>query len=284
MCEVENDLIDEYARGELPSQEKRKFERQFFANPERRQRVEFAMTFARVSSAQERSPSVINREATRNFRDVFSSLFTTLQPALVYATVVLAAAVLIGAWWSFRKTAGPDVAMQPAGPVTPANVGIERSPKATTQDQSPDIAHEGSSRPNSAVPLANANRKAPGGISHAQGTVATFTLLPGTTRDNGTRTTLVIPSGRRIVRLKLELEEHDAMNYRSFAAELNRGDSEKTWASETLSKRNRTLILNIPASSLPAKTANYDLTLRGQAAPGRAFETLGYYYLTIVRE
>lgn len=87
------------------------------------------------------------------------------------------------------------------------------------------------------------------------------------------------------MRLKLKLEEHDAVNYRSFAVELNRSDSKKAWASPTLSiQRNRTLILNIPVSSLPVATADYDLTLRGRSVNSAAFETIGYYYLTIVRE
>ena len=36
---VENDLIDEYARDELPTAERERFERLFLAHPDRRQRT-----------------------------------------------------------------------------------------------------------------------------------------------------------------------------------------------------------------------------------------------------
>ena len=47
---VENDLIDEYARGELSGSARRQFERRFLASDERRQKVEFAKALANVLS------------------------------------------------------------------------------------------------------------------------------------------------------------------------------------------------------------------------------------------
>lgn len=285
---VENDLIDEYARGELPAKERAKFERLFLTNPERRQRVEFALALARVSSNQGSSTSLINREGTRTFRDFFPSLFRVPRQALIYATAALTVTVLIGSWWLYTRTnsrneqvvsrqaSGQEQAAPVKGPPGP-------SPEATPRSQPPENAREGSSQPARNENVPTDNRNGARGSSQADATVATFILLPGTPRSSGERTKLVIPHGRQLVRLKLELEEHDAVSYQSFAAELSHANSERAWGSGTLSlQRNRTLMLSIPVSSLPA--ADYDLTLRGRAARGRTFETLGYYYLTIVRE
>jgi hypothetical protein len=286
---VENDLIDEYARGELPSGEREKFERLFFANPERRQKVEFAMALARVSCDQVPSASIISREGTGTFRDFFSSLFRVRRQALIYATSALAVGVLIGVWWLFARTnsRNDQIVRRPSGQeqVTPGKGTPGPSPEATTQSQPPEIVREGSSPPASNQGAPHDNRNAGRGISHAEPTVATFVLLPGVSRSSGERTKLVIPRGRRIMRLKLELEEHDTMSYRSFAAELSRANSQRLWASGNLSiQKNRTLILNIPISVLPAETPDYELILRGRAVSGGAFETIGYYSLAVVKE
>src|SRR5215831_19607686 len=47
---VEVDLIDAYVNGELSPEERRGFERQFLASPERRRKVAFARDLARVAA------------------------------------------------------------------------------------------------------------------------------------------------------------------------------------------------------------------------------------------
>ena len=46
---VENDLIDEYVREEMPETVRRKFEDRFLASAERRKRVEFAKALTQIS-------------------------------------------------------------------------------------------------------------------------------------------------------------------------------------------------------------------------------------------
>jgi len=285
---VEADLIDEYARGELPSREKEKFERLFFANPERRQRVEFALALARISSDQVSNSSIIAREGSRTFRDFFGSLLRVPRPVLIYSTAILAVALLIGIWWFSITTNSPiEIVRRPAPgqeQVTPGKGPPGQSP-AATQSEPPEIAREGAAPPASNKRGLHDNRNAGRGVSHAEPAVATFILLPGMSRSGDERTKLVVPHGRQVIRLKLTLEEHDAARFKNFRAELRQGNSEKTLVSRILSaQRNRTLQLDIPPSRLPAQTADYELTLRGRAPHDRAFETVGYYYLTIVKE
>src|SRR5678815_1995557 len=47
---VENDLIDEYVRGELSAADRQRFETRFLASTERRKRVEFATALRTVVS------------------------------------------------------------------------------------------------------------------------------------------------------------------------------------------------------------------------------------------
>jgi hypothetical protein len=114
--------------------------------------------------------------------------------------------------------------------------------------------------------------------------IATFTLLPGLPRSESGRSQLEIPRGRQVLRLKLILEEADARRYSDFTAALNRADANQTWTSAHLSLgRDRTLVVDVPARLFAGK-ADYDLILRGRAKRGATADTLGYYYLTVVRE
>ncbi len=72
---VENDLIDEYVRGELPADQKASFERLFLANPQRRKRIEFAVALDRVSSNAHVTNSVHQRLGALTWRDSLASIF-----------------------------------------------------------------------------------------------------------------------------------------------------------------------------------------------------------------
>jgi hypothetical protein len=286
---VENELIDEYVRGELPAKEAAKFESQFLANPERRQRVEFARALAKVSS-NHISSHAVSREGTGTIRNFFASFLGLSRPAMVYSAVALTVIVLLGSWWLFTKTNshGNQVAQRQtpgAEQVMPSNGLPGPSQQTPVRSQPPENTRGVTSQPSTDEHLPGNNRNGDRPISHPETSVATFLLLPGVSRGSDERTKLVIPHGRQLIRLKLKLEGHDVARYRSFAAELSRANSSKAWASQRLPvQRNGTLVLHLPASSLPAETADYDLTLRGRASRNDAFETLGYYYLTIIRE
>lgn len=49
---VENDLIDAYARGELPGRKRKPFQRRFMVTPQQRERVDFARSLARLTAAE----------------------------------------------------------------------------------------------------------------------------------------------------------------------------------------------------------------------------------------
>src|SRR5215510_11644293 len=79
---VENDLIDEYVRGEMAETDRRRFESRFLASESRRKRVEFARALARFldeTRVTERETRTVS--ATRSsWRDALAAFLNGLNP------------------------------------------------------------------------------------------------------------------------------------------------------------------------------------------------------------
>src|SRR5438034_3468428 len=97
---VENDLIDEYARGELSGSARRQFERLFLASAERRQKVEFARALASVlSEVPDTELTVAVTPARIGFRDSLVAFVRGLSPAMRFSLVFAALLIMIfGSW------------------------------------------------------------------------------------------------------------------------------------------------------------------------------------------
>jgi anti-sigma-K factor RskA len=110
---MENDLVDEYVRGELPGEARRRFELKFLNSAERRRKIEFAGTLARLdptslnvtadaSAAANAAPAFSTPDATQNssaqssrWRSFLDSLARfPLTPRLSFAALTLV--LLIG--------------------------------------------------------------------------------------------------------------------------------------------------------------------------------------------
>src|SRR4026209_46955 len=66
---VENDLIDEYVRGELSIADRQRFETRFLASAERRKRVEFATALRTVVSESPIPEKKLIHDVPRPWRD-----------------------------------------------------------------------------------------------------------------------------------------------------------------------------------------------------------------------
>ena len=286
---VENDLIDGYARDELPPAERVRFERLFLAHPDRRQRVEFALALARLSTGRAIASSS-DGALTR-----LASFFRLPRLVLTFAAAACFIVLIIGTWWLFtgrssrsreqlaqRQEPGqlPAEGKGQPGSSPQTNVNTQLTEPAPKVGKGPDNSEGGlraGSKPTPAVP-----RQQPSPVPFV-----TFVLPPGLSRSSGERTKLIVPRGRQLMRLELKLEEHEAENYEVFAADLSRAGV-SVWRLGPLvispPRRNRTLVLNIPVHQLATDSGDYELTLKGRSVKGQAFETLSYYYLTIVKE
>lgn len=286
LWEVENDLIDGYARDELPPVEREKFGRLFLAHPDRRERVEFALAMARLSTHRARSSA-----GTVTRRGWFASFFGR-RLTLTFAAAAFFLILAVGVWWLFTRTSSrpreqlaqrqepgqlpaPSQGQPGSSPQTNVNAQpAEPAPKVGKGAENSEGGRGAGSKPTPAAP-------------RQQPSVVAFMLPPGLSRSSSERTKLIVPHGRQLMRLRLELEEHEAVNYGVFAADLSRAGV-AVWQLGSLvipqPKRNRTLVLSIPVDKLATDAGDYELTLKGRPVNGQAFETISYYYLTIVKE
>src|ERR1051325_8237960 len=92
---VENDLIDEYVRGELSAADRQRFETRFLASAERRKRVEFAEALRTVfSEAPEKN--VIQAATGWSWRESLYAFLNGLNPAARLALVAAAIVIVAG--------------------------------------------------------------------------------------------------------------------------------------------------------------------------------------------
>src|SRR5688500_12967767 len=103
---VENDLIDEYVRGEMPEIDRRRFESRFLASESRRKRVEFARALAQLlpeTRVTERETRTVS--ATRSsWRDALAAFFNGLNPAGRVALATVTLLLLLGGAWLITQT------------------------------------------------------------------------------------------------------------------------------------------------------------------------------------
>src|SRR2546423_4909082 len=117
---VEEELIDDYVGGQLPFDERRRFEQHFLSTPERQRQLRFAQALSRyVSNSSEQSET----ESARAENESARAQLPASSPAPAWAarlrafwgsrtwalaTVALAAVVIAGSWlWLSRTRTSP---------------------------------------------------------------------------------------------------------------------------------------------------------------------------------
>src|SRR5215208_2920081 len=87
---VENDLIDEYVREELPETARRRFEARFLASEGRRKRIEFARTLVRLADEMRvtKTETTTVTAAPVSWRDALAAFIRGLNPAARIALAV----------------------------------------------------------------------------------------------------------------------------------------------------------------------------------------------------
>ncbi len=234
IASTENDLMDEYARGELTPGERARFEGRFLNSGRRRERVNFAAALASVgadalsmaasavpsTSVGAASPVSVDDAARAGARPKLVSLLyhirtasPTLKFALAACAVALAAVVVWYAADASRRRAeaarveaerrleeesarGEEVARAQQG----AQGG--RGPHEASPSPSPQTSPSPAPQRNAEPYQGGDKRRSPASA------VASFTLLPGSLRGEGEGPqTLSAPKGGGPVRLRLVLDE-----------------------------------------------------------------------------
>lgn len=290
---IENDLIDEYARGELTASEKRNFERMFLTSDERQKKIEFARAFAQTEQKNAASSEFETRRTDGKkigFWQTLSSLFA--KPQFAFGALVLL--VLLGGAAIYFNSRKGDAEI--ASQKTPTQTPIQTS-NQTANDSNIQTAENSApiASPTIETPAEKSNQNKPATIqtpapkvsptpqtrSETRDTAPTFAALVfpvGMTRDGG--------SGGKVLQLKLAPDVKTAR----LVFNLEKGDEYKNYQIELRGKNSGVLrtsvvrsgnnvVLNVPAAKLAA--GRYEAALSGTI--GNQSSTIGYYDFEIVK-
>lgn len=280
---VENDLIDEYVRDEMPEPVRRKFENRFLASAERRKRVEFAKALTHVTSEYAFKKETIVAPPAISWRDSLEAFFRSLNPVGKFAMAALVLLLLIGGAWLVTETLRLRNQLTTLQAENQSRQNLEQQvelERRRNQELAARLDQEKQQREQSDESLrqlsetANANTPAPRSI------IASLTLLPGISRGGGNKPSLTLAPDAHLVRLQIGIDPEE--QYKTFAVDLRSVAGRHVWIRENLTARNRrgarSIGLTLPATAL--KPGEYELKLTG-VREGGATEDVGFYYFDV---
>jgi anti-sigma-K factor RskA len=281
---VENDLIDEYVRGELSGTERQRFETRFLASAERRKRVEFAKALRTVISEPVRPEK---QDARRwSWHESLYAFFSGLNPAARLALVAAAILFIAVAAWLFVETQRlrRQVNQLQAENQSGQNLqqALEAERKRNTElnarlDQEKQQREQTDESLRQLTETTEATNPAPPPV------IASLVLLPGLSRGGDQKPSLDLSNDARLVRLQIGIDPEE--QYKTFAVELRTSAGRQVWNRENLAARTRrgtrAVGLTLPATVL--KPGDYELRLRGLTESGAA-EDVGFYYFNVTKK
>jgi anti-sigma factor RsiW len=268
---LEDELIDGYLRETLSEEDREAFEKHFLSSPERHQKVEFAQAFrsyvAVANKAAARVPSKSSPWQT------FWAVLRTPTPVLRYGFPMLLVGALVGAlrMGSTIQRLSTEV----------AQVRIEQGTLQQREQQlQQQLEEQRRSSQKLEQQLARAQTEQRPGIENPLPSMVAFALTPGGVRDSGTFNRVTIPSGTRLVELKLELGDN---RYQDYRAVLESNGSEILVVNKLKPERigpNQFIVLPVPANILPHE--DYSLKLSGVSSAGE-YDAIGNYSFRVLR-
>jgi hypothetical protein len=289
---VENDLIDEYVRQEMPETERPRFESRFLASESRRKRVEFARALVhllaetRVTERETRKVS-----ASRiSWRETLAAFLNGLNPAGRIALAAATLLILLGGAWLITQTLtlrnqlnrlqAQQHSQQNDRQTLERQVDQERRRNeellAQLNQEKQQRAQTDESLRRLSENVNQQQREAPRSI------IASLTLLPGVSRGATTQPKLILPPNASVARLQIGIEPEE--DYKSFGVELRTAGGRPVWMRDSLTARGsrggRSIRLTLPASAL--LPGEYELRLKGVPESGPP-EDVGFYYFEVMK-
>ena len=280
---VENDLIDEYVRGELSAADRQRFETRFLASAERRKRVEFAKALRNVVSESTAPEKKVIHDVRRwSWRDSLYAFLNGLNPAVRLAFVAAAILLIVGAAWLFVETWRLQRQVNRLQAEKQSGQGLQQALDAErkrNEELNARLNQEKQQREQTDESLRQLT-ETPEATKPAPPVFASLTLLPGLSRGGGQKPNLDLSNDVRLVRLQIGIDPEE--QYKSFAVELRTLAGRQVWNRENLAARtrrsSRAVGLTLPATVL--KSGEYELRLRGLTEGGGS-EDVGFYYFNV---
>jgi hypothetical protein len=262
---VENDLIDEYARGELSEELQSRFRSAFLATPQRRARVTFAKS---LLARQGRPATGANIPLVQQRQDRYLDTARRVR----FQPVLAAAAVL---------------ALVAAGYLLVQNVRLQRevtqalADRATLTKQAQDLESQLQGERSTMAGVREELSSVREELARVRPSVMASFLLTPQTRGVGQVARVSVPRGARELTLRLVLESDD---YPAYEASLKDPATGRIlWRSAPVKAARegdrRVVSITIPADGLKGQT--YSVDLSGQMARGSS-ELLTSYPFRVV--
>lgn len=289
---AEKDLIDEYLRGELDFEEKRKFESNFLITDSRRDKLRVAEVLNRKLFAEKETAAVSEKSLWEKLR----SLFAVPNLALAGGAAAIILFLILGGIWLSRRDNNQQIASgnnqnsiiekreTPPPTVQPmaenpnnsnANAQINRannlSNKVTNSNEkpAPNANRQKETKPENPPPAKKENSESSGGA------ILAFTLFPATRSGENQRLTIA-PETETISLRVLHNNEDAFVRYR---AELRNSDGETVWSRE-IPARSKSKSLDFTLDSKLFKADLYELALLG-VTPAGEYEETNFYNFTV---
>jgi hypothetical protein len=283
ICALENDLIDDYLRGDLPAAEREQFERGYLSSPKRLRRVQFARTmlaslYGFPGTARHRSV----REAPESprFRTPLAAMKGRWRsgPSLALTTVafiLMAAVVLMGLEY-LRLRQRLSESEQRIASESQRLQDIERhldDQMANSRELEKELDNLRSQR-------AQDQTNPPG--SKLSPIVAAFSLRLGLLRGGAEQQILAIAPAAGVIELRLNIKSVD---FKKYSATLTTAEGRPVWKQAQVgvhpSQTGGRIALRVPARLLPA--GDYILRVDGMNPAGESVE-LGDSYFRVAQK
>ena len=254
---AEADLIDEYVRGELPAEDRGRFERQFLPSATRRSKVEFARELARASSELQLERIAVSKPASR--WEGLARVFRGWNPGLQFASGFAALFLIAGSSWLVYQNA----AMR-------SRVTALEAQRHQLEVRQEELARQLAAQPE--------KEKAPGAAAPIP-VIASLIFPPGLARTETSRQEFVLDPQAQIARIEIQVEPRD--DYPRYRVSLRTRSGEQVFIRSNLRRRGSggaySVTVDVPASAL--ESGDYEMALEGMA--GGAPTELAYYYFKV---
>jgi hypothetical protein len=265
IVEVENDLVDKYARGLLSTPTHDRFRDYYLDHAQRRARARFAEAL-RAKLDEARDVEVATSTSTETWLERLFKVLLGPRLAWAFSIAVLLFAVLAGWFFIETRRLRQELARTESERVARESRERELQQQVTNEQLRAEKLSQELERlrmqPEAASPSPSSEDK-------LASTFATLILTIGGTRstDGGSPSVLHIPARTEQVRLQLNLREN---NYSRYQAVLQSAGGNTIFTSRQLTAVNKktgaNLALVVPARIFPA--GDYILTLRGVSKTG----------------
>ncbi len=287
LLRTEEELTDEYVRGELQQGEKEKFELHFVNNPERRDQVEFAKDLNRYLSTETIKPALLSACDEPQPWGTWLPFASLGGRAAIGAALCAMLLLATGSVLLWRETLQLRSQIQ--------QVQSQRSQSEQhEQELMRQIDQELAQNNEFAIQferqqseLAKLRRELAGllygGSQHqADSNMVSLLLAPGLSRAPALISNATLSSSTERLRLELEVSQE---NYKSYHAEVQTVEGNVVSSLEDLkahkTSHNRTVTVTLPTALI--SRSDYLVMLDGISASG-IHEKIGTYYFKVVRK